>query len=213
VFQLDRIREIVGMSSGTPEPIVPTFREWPVALSIVQYWLSDVRVATNEEIDDRERFEEDPAFRHHAANFNLLTYLIRHTDSNEGNYVISTDESNPRIFSVDNGVAFANQAADRGDYWRELRFDRFPASSIERLRAIDEATLHAELGVLAEFELRDGAFVPVEPGRNLHQDRSMRRAEDTIQVGLPWEEINDVWRRLVRFLEQVDSGRYSTFPR
>jgi len=212
VFQIDDIERIVAKSSGTPEPIVPTFREWPITLSIVQYWLSNVRVATNAEIDDRERIGKDAAFARYAANFNLLTYLIRHTDSNEGNYLISTDESNPRIFSVDNGVAFSSQAADRGDYWRGLRFDRFPASSIERLRAVDEATLHARLGVLAQFELRDGAFVPVEPGANLNQERSMRRAGNTIQVGLPWEEINDVWQRVRELLGGVDAGRYTTFP-
>ena len=42
------------------------------------------------------------------ANFNVFTYLVSHNDENEGNYLISGVEDNPRVFSVDNGLAFDN---------------------------------------------------------------------------------------------------------
>ncbi|MDX1396018.1 MAG: hypothetical protein R3195_16670 [Gemmatimonadota bacterium] len=210
-FPIDRVREIVAMAPGNPNPVEQTFREWPLTLCVVQYWLQGVQPATNEEIDDEDRFEEDEAFARHAANFNLLTYLIRHGDSNEGNFMTSLDPANPRIFSVDNGVAFSSEASDRGDYWRDLRFERFPASSIERLRALDLETLQRQLGVLAQLELQGGRFVPVEPGENLDAGRAIRRTEDTIQIGLEEGEIRSLHGRLTDLLERVDSGRYSTF--
>lgn len=210
-FPLDVVERWIAMAPGTPNPVEQTFPEWRVTLAVLQYWLQGVRTVTNDEIEDEERFERDASFARHAANFNLLTYLIRHSDSNEGNFLISQDSANPRIFSVDNGVAFSSEVSDRGHHWRELRFERFPASSIARLRALDERTLQTELGVLAELQLRGGGFVPVERGPNLDPDRAIRTTDSTIQIGLRADEIRRLHDRLTELLKRIDEGRYTTF--
>lgn len=211
-FPMELVENIVAMAPGTPNPVEQTFPEWRVTLAVQQYWLNGVDEATKDVIDDQDRFDSDAVFARHAANFNLLTYLIRHSDSNDGNFMISMDPANPRIFSIDNGVAFSSEESDRGTDWRELRFDRFPASSIEGLRALDFATLERELGVLAEFELQGGAFVSVAPSENLDPGRSIRRDDSRIQIGLRNNDIRSLHRRITDVIERVDRGRYTVFP-
>jgi hypothetical protein len=190
----------------------PTFEEWRMSLVVLQYWLWNIDIADRDDIRDRQRLEEDEVFARHAGNFNLLTYLIRHNDSNVGNFLISTDPSNPRIFSVDNGLAFSNEESDRGTYWRDLRIERFPAASIERLRAVTLEDLHAALGVVAQFSLGpDGQFVQVEPTENLAPDTGIRRRATVLQMGLRASEIRNVHRRLERLLRDIDNGKYEVF--
>jgi hypothetical protein len=216
-FALDFVRRAID-KAPTREAIedpLPTFDQWRMSLVVLQYWLSwNIEVADRDDIRDKERLENDEAFARHAGNFNLLTYLIRHNDSNVGNYLISTDSANPRIFSVDNGLAFSQRQSDesdRGTYWRELRIDRFPAASIERLRQVTLEGLHQALGVVAQFELRGGEFVPMEPTENLDPDKGIRRTDSVLQLGLTAGEIRNVHRRLTRLIERIDSGRYEVF--
>ncbi len=187
-----------------------TFDEWPMTLVALQYWMFNVEVP--DELRDRDRLEEDEGYARHLGNFNLLTYLIRHSDSNEGNFLRSADPSNLRVFSVDNGVAFSNEESDRGTYWRDLRLDRYPASSIERLRSYSLEDLYRRLGVLVQFEIRGGNFVEVEPTENLDQGRGVRHDDVRIQLGLTDSEIRNIHRRLTRLLERVDDGRYELIP-
>lgn len=185
-----------------------TFNEWAMTLVLLQYWMWNVEVP--DRLDDKDR-EKDDLYATHLGNFNLVTYLIRHNDSNEGNFLRSAVADNPRIFSVDNGVAFSNEESDRGFYWRDIQVDRFPAASIERLRALTEADLHAALGVVAEVELQGGNFVPVTPTENLEPGRGVRRGEARVQLGLTESEVRQVYRRLERLLGWIDGGRYSVF--
>jgi hypothetical protein len=174
----------------------------------LQFWLG-APIAPHEALD-RERFRTDELYARHFANLNVLTYLIRHNDSNSGNVLISETER-PRLFAVDNGVAFASQPSDRGSYWRDLRIDRIPAGTAERLRGITLQDLELQLGVLAQLEARDGRHVPVESGENLRPNAGTRRADGIVQFGLTAREIRDVHNRLIRLVRQIDSGRIATF--
>ena len=209
-FPLDVVRATVALSGDAANPPEQTFAEWPMTLVALQYWLFNVDVP--EELEDRDRLAEDEVYERLLGNFNLFTYLIRHSDSNQGNFVQSLDPDWPRVFSVDNGVAFSSEESDRGTRWRDLRLDRYPASAIERLRDISLEGLQARLGVLVQLELRDGNFVDVEPTENLDPGRGVRHDGARIQLGLTDAEIRNIHRRVVRLLERVDDGRYGLIP-
>jgi hypothetical protein len=145
------------------------------------------------------------------GNLNILSYLIRHSDSNVGNFLVSVDTGNPRAFAVDNGVAFGSSESARGTAWREIRVPSIPAASVERLRAITEEDLELALGVLLQFEIREGVVVPVPPGENLRTFQGVRRDDDVIQFGLTENEIAATYDRLERLLRDVDRGRVTTF--
>lgn len=179
--------------------------------SVLVVLQSFVTFVTDENVYDRDRFEADPAYARHWANANLLTYLIRHNDSNTGNLLISSLASNPRVFAVDNGVAFNSTDSNRGTRWRNLLVDRFPSATVARLRNVTEQQLREALGVLAEWEIRDGEAVRVTPGDNIEPRQGVRQRGDRVQIGLTRDEIRDVWYRMEVFLSGVDSGRYRTF--
>ena len=209
-FPLDVVAATVARSGDSANPPERTFAEWPMTLVALQYWLFNVDLP--DELEDRDRLEEDEVYARLLGNFNLFTYLIHHSDSNQGNFVQSLDPDWPRVFSVDNGVAFSSEESDRGTRWRDLRLDRYPASAIERLRDISLDELHARLGVLVQLELRGGNFVEVEPTENLDPGRGVRHDEARVQLGLTDSEIRGIHRRLVRLLEWVDDGRYGLIP-
>ena len=179
--------------------------------SVVVVLQSFVNFVTDEDVWDEDRFGTDPAYARNWANLNLFTYLIRHSDSNEGNLLISSMGSNPRVFSVDNGVAFDSEASNRGTRWRSLLVDRFPASTVERLRGLTEEQLHETLGVLAQWRIEDEQLVPVPPSDNINAGRGVRRDDGVVQIGLTRDEIDDIWYRLETFLGGVDRGSYQTF--
>ncbi len=186
----------------------PTFEGAESVLVVLQYFLSDV---TDEDVFDTARFEADSVYARAWANTNLLTYLIQHNDSNEGNLLISTDPSEPRVFAVDNGLSFDSPWSNRGTRWRVLQVTRFPASSVFRLREVGTEELHRRLGVLAQWEVRDGLLVRVEPGENLDPETGIRRGDGVVQLGLTAGEIDGLWRRLRDFLRTVDQGRMTLF--
>ncbi len=216
-FTFDFIEQVIDEvpNRDTIEDPVPTFDGWPMSLVVLQYWLWNVDVADRDDVRDRERLENDDAFARNAGNFNLLTYLIRHNDSNTGNFLMSTDPANPRIFSVDNGIAFSqlfSEESAQGTYWRQLRIDRFPATSIERLRKVTLDELRQTLGVVAQFELvSDGEFVAVDATENLDPGRGIRRTRTVLQLGLTATEIRNIHRRITRLIDQIDDGKYEVF--
>lgn len=186
----------------------PTFRGVASTLVVLQYWLPNV-VAT--EIWDRGRFQWDTAYARNVANLNVFTFLARHSDSNSGNFLMSANQANPRVFAVDNGLTFGTEVSDRGTFWRELRVDRIPRATVDRLRSLTRAELDQALGVLAEWEVRDGALHPVPPGPNLSSRSGVRRSGSRVQIGLTASEIAGVQRRLDLILRRVDSGRLTVF--
>ena len=187
----------------------PTFKGSDEVLVVLQYWLQEVKVIAD--VYDATRFAADAAYARHIGQLNVLTWLIEHGDSNVGNFLISRAEEGARVFSIDNGVAFAFNESDRGTLWQDLRVDRLPADTVGRLRGITEDELHRRLGVLAQWALQDGRWVAVPPGENLAPGRGVRREDDTVQVGLTRSEVADIGRNLQRLLKDLDSGKIKTF--
>jgi hypothetical protein len=190
--------------------VKPTFGKTTTVFSTLQYWLGNVTNDTAAVFDLR-RFERDTAYARHLGNLNLLTYLIKHNDANVGNVLVSTSPVNPRLFSVDNGVAFAGEESDRGTVWREIRVPRVPAATIERLRKLTKEDLERTLGVLAEWELKGTIFAPVEKTENSSRGRGVRKTDTRLQMGLTRLELDGVDQRLKNLLRRVDSGRLKTF--
>jgi hypothetical protein len=112
---------------------------------------------------------------------------------------------------VDNGVSFRSEPSNRGYAWRELRVDRLPHATAERLRAITREDLDRTLAILATFEIRDDMLYPVDHPENLRDGRGVRRTDSHVQLGLTKAEINDVHNRLRRLVERIDQGRIKTF--
>jgi hypothetical protein len=187
----------------------PTFRGSDEVLVVLQYWLQEVKVIAD--VYDAARFAADDAYARHIGQLNALTWLIEHGDSNVGNFLISRAEQGARVFSIDNGVAFAFNESDRGQLWKTLRVNRLPASTVERLRGVTEDELHRRLGVLVEWHLADGRWIAATPGENLAPARGVRASKEAVQLGLTKSEINGVWRQLQRLLKDVDSGKVTTF--
>jgi hypothetical protein len=191
------------------EAVTPTFDRTSSVMVALQFWLGNV---SGRGVYDPRRMDTDTAYARHFANLNVLTYLIHHQDSNDGNVLISTDSANPRLFAVDNGVAFRAPPSDRGTAWRDLRVRRLPRGTVERLRGITREDLERTLGVVAQFQVQDdGQLVPVEPTASVSGHVGVRRRGDIIQFGLTPLEIRGVHGRLQRLLRQVDSGRITTF--
>jgi len=185
-----------------------TFSRANSVVIVIQYWLYQV---SQDNFYDPARFAADTVYARHFADFNLFTHLVNHSDANIGNYLISTSTVNPRVFAVDNGVAFRSEPSDRGFEWRDLRVDRLPRATVERLRALTEADLQAALGVLVQFEVQEGELVMVEPGAPLSTSRGVRESGGVVQFGLTNPEIRDVWNRMRNVLNRVDSGRITVF--
>jgi hypothetical protein len=181
-----------------------TIRGTNSVLFMLTYWLQNV---TNRDPWDPARFAADPRYARHWGNLNILTHLIDHKDANIGNLLISRHADDPRVFAVDNDVAFGSEVSDLGDTWRRLQVDRLPKHTLERLREISRQDLDRELGVVAEFEVVDGLLIPVEPGANLSPRNAVRRAGNRVQFGLTSAEIGGVMRRIDRLLLQADRGR------
>lgn len=183
----------------------PTFRGSDEVLVVLQYWLQEVKVVAD--AYDAALFESDAGYARHIGQMNVLTYLIEHGDANLGNFLASKAERAPRVFSVDNGVAFAYNESDRSDAWQRLRVPRLPADTVARLRNLSGDDLQRRLGVLAQWRLDDGRWIAEPPGENLSPQRGVRQKDGVVQLGLTRAEIEQVGRRIASLLEQVDEGR------
>ena len=185
-----------------------TFKNSSDVFYVLQYWLNEVGT---ENVFDKKRFDRDSTYARHLANVNILSYLIKHNDANIGNFLVSTDPKNPRVFAVDNGFAFGSLESNRGFEWRNIRVKRLPGQTVERLRNITLEDLSNTLGVVAQFEIQNGHSVPVDPTENLDKKKGVRRSGNIIQFGLKKNEINGVHDRLKRLLRRIDSGKIKTF--
>lgn len=190
------------------EQVEPTFKHTSSVLFVLQYWLEQVRA---DKIYDKKRFQGDPVYARHLANMNILSYLVEHKDSNIGNFLVSTDPENPRVFAVDNSLAFSSLESNRGVEWKRMRVKRLPKATVERLRKIGKQDLHKTLGVVAQFEIENGQLRPVAAAENLNERKGVRRSDQTVQFGLTASEIQRVYDRLQRLLKRVDSGKIATF--
>jgi hypothetical protein len=187
----------------------PTLEGSETVVVVLQYWLQNVKM---DDVWDKGRFEKDTLYARHYANMDLFTYLILHGDSNKGNVLVSSIDAFPRVFAVDNGVAFArDEQSDRGIKWRDLDVDRLPRATVDRLRAITLEDLQRELSVVAQFQQRGHEFVDVEPSEPFEANKGVRRSEAIVQLGLTESEIKQMWDRINKVLERVDEGDISLF--
>jgi hypothetical protein len=186
----------------------PTFHNSQAVFYFLQYWVQNV---TDLDGVDQKRFGADPAYARHIGNMNILTYLLKHKDSNLGNFLISKDSANPRIFSVDNSLMLRAVYSQRGCFWKELRVRRLPAKAIERLRKLSEADLQSALGVVAQYEVRNDSLVTVRATENLNRHKGVRVTRTTVQLGLTNAEVADLYKRIRKLIAMVDRGEITTF--
>lgn len=174
----------------------------------MQHWLSNV---TNDHELDRARLASDSLYARRLGNLNLFTYLIKHSDSNIGNFLMSKDPANPRMFAVDNGLAFGDLMSNRGYEWRNLVLDRYPKDTVERLRNLTQEDLVKQLSVVAQYRIAGGQLLPETPAECLNPSDGVRRQDDIIQFGLTDKEIRGIYQRLQDLLKQVDEGKVEVF--
>jgi hypothetical protein len=186
-----------------------TFSGTESVLIVLQYWLWNV---TADDVWNKDRFRSDSAYARHFANLDLFTYLILHSDSNKGNVLISSVDANPRLFAVDNGVAFdRREKSERGTRWRGLRVDRLPRSTVERLRELTPEDLERHLAVVAQFRQDGYRLVPTGRTEALDAGQGVRRSGAVLQLGLTDREIAQVWGRIRKVLQKVDEGKIELF--
>jgi hypothetical protein len=195
-----RLEEFRALDPGAVE----TFGGTDASLFIVQCWLKGVKPHPLE--IDGTRLEADPAYTRAISNLNVLTYLVEHKDANLGNVMLAEADGSVRAWAIDNGVAFGSDESDLGAFWKRLRVPVIDSALHARLKRIDRSTLERELGVVAEFILVDGNWLPRPAAGNLGPRSGVRRKDDVLQLGLTRKEIADVHRRLDALLDRVRSG-------
>jgi hypothetical protein len=189
------------------EPTLPGTR---CVFGVEAMWLQNVEVP--EDLYEEARFRRDPVYARHLANFNLLTYLIDDRDTRKGNVLTSTDASNRRVFSVDNGISFDPLLYNPFEnQWKDIRVPALPRESVERLRAVTPSKAR-ELSVVAQFRTdREGILRPVRPGPALDPERGSRFRDGVLQLGLTDGEIEHVWERVQELLREVDERKIPLF--
>ncbi len=182
-----------------------TFDDSDCVFGLMAYWMQNV---TGTDALDVGRAKRDPAYREHLAALNILTVLIDHRDSRPANFLMSTDPERPRVFAIDNGIAFAGYIAPFqwlvGD-WGDMHVPKLLHRHVNALRVITREDLDA-LAVVAQFEARDDLYIPAEPTAPLDPDKGVRREGTILQFGLRKDEIDGIERQLRKILEQVDDG-------
>ncbi len=189
------------------EPTIPGVR---CVLGWVMVWLEHVTVPKR--LYERERFLADPAYAFHLGNFNLLTYLIDHRDGRAGNFLVSNDAANRRVFSVDNGIAFDPVIYNYFvSNWHRLWVPAVRREAIARLRQVTAADIEA-LGVVADLVAdADGILRYRTPGTNLDPARGARVRPGRVQLGLTQRERRGVSARLAALLAAVDAGTMAVY--
>lgn len=175
--------------------------------------LSNVPWFCTPEIYDRNRFMKDANYAHSLSNLNLLTYLIKHQDGRCGNFMISNDPSNYRIYSVDNGISFDNfwyrnyGAAN----WESVYVPAFRKQAIDRLRKLTRKDLDS-LGVAVEMRADENGILRIVPdGENMDPTKGARITPGRVQFGLTTSEIDGLEHRIEKLLHAVDHGNLMTF--
>lgn len=189
----------------TPHP-KPSIPGTSCVLGVIAVWIDEVTVPRK--FYDPKLFRNDPAYARSMADFNLLTYLVEHRDGRQGNILQSTVPGDPRVFAIDNGISFdpfpwnflvAN--------WYKIRVPWLNRASVDRLRKIDDPQLDA-LGVIAELEAdASGRLHVVTPGKNIDDDKGVKRSGTRVQFGLKEDDIDELEDRIEKLLENVDEGR------
>jgi len=179
-------------------------------LGVLSVWLDQLGVPA--EVFEAKRFASDPRYATSVGRFNLLTYLVQHQDGRAGNILASTDPDAPRIFAVDNGIAFGTLVHNWFvPNWDVIRVPALPHTAIARLRRVGRSEID-RLGVLVELHAdADGMLEVVPPGPNRDPKRGARVSPGRLQLGLTRSEIDALETRLRTLLARVDRGEPPLF--
>jgi len=176
---------------------------------LIAAWLQEVSPA--EVIYDEERFRSEPAYAHHRADMNVLTYLIDHRDGRRANFLVPrTDDG--RIYAIDNGIAFGGLVWNYFvPNWNVVRVPALRRGAVDRLRRITAADVSALL-VLVELRADAKGILQAAP-REAPWDASAgaRLRPGRVQLGLTDDEAAAVAARLERLLARVDAGDIAVF--
>jgi hypothetical protein len=181
----------------------PTLPDTRCTVGTVSLWLDNLTLPNP--LYDAERFARDANYAHHIANLNVLTYLIEHEDARHDNFLVSEDEDNRRVFSIDNGITFGEL---RHNYlvinWDELHVPALPARTVRRLRDVRREDVDALASILVLVADDDGMLRPVP---SIPEGAGVPH----LQFGLQLSERDALWRRIGALLDRVDRGEIPTF--
>jgi hypothetical protein len=188
-----------------------TLDDTSCVLGVLALWLKELKLP--KPLLDPVRFDSDYVYAYFMSNLNLVTYLMKHHDGREGNFLASSIPNRRQVFAIDNGVAFGGIFYNWFvANWNSIRVPALRKESIDRLRALTEQDFHAALGVVSQLELDDdGVYQIADPGPNLDPDDGVRREGRVLQLGLTEDEIEDVWERARDLIEDVDDGEIPVF--
>jgi len=188
----------------------PSFPGASCIFGTLALWLE--QVTEPDVLLDESRFYRDPHYARHLANYNLLTYLIQNRDTRKGNYLVSKDDSNRRVYSIDNGITFGEPIFNFFvPHWNAIRVPALPREAIERLRRVGPEDLDA-LAVVAEFR-RDphGVLHETDPSPPFEPEQGVRMRDGVLQLGLVPDEIDGVRKRLRELITAVEEGEIPVF--
>ena len=191
-------------------PARPTFSNTGCVLGVLAYWIDGLRELHG---FDAARFADDVKYREAIANLNLLTYLLDHRDTRAANFLISKDKDEPRVFSIDNGLALSGLYNPRAAFmheWEHIIVPKVPHAKIERLRRLTRADLD-RLGTVAEFAVHGGQLDAIATTAAFDGDHGVREKDGVIQLGLTRAEIDGIASRLKALIERVDAGKLEAY--
>jgi hypothetical protein len=196
----------------------PSFEGIDCVLGYLSYWLEFVRSGSSarregllsgegESFWDAALFEKDSMYRRSAANTNLLTYLIRHGDPHNAQFLLQPTPQGLRTYVVDNSIAFRsikNPIYFIREDWSKIRVPRLPRRTVDRLRAVTDEDF-AALATISEFQREGRQLVrPKTPGRAKSDGSGMSWHGSRLRIGLTHEEIELVQSRVRELLARPD---------
>jgi hypothetical protein len=188
----------------------PSLAGTSCVLGVLSVWLEQVTVP--EQVFEPARFASDARYAANVGRFNVLTYLIEHEDGRAGNILVSKAPEDPRVFAIDNGIAF--DATVKNWFvpnWNVIRIPALPHREIDRLRRVDRSLID-RLGVVTELKAdSNGMLAPVPPGPNRGPKIGSRVEPGWIQLGLTRSELDGLEARLQALLARVDRGELPLF--
>jgi hypothetical protein len=179
-------------------------------LGTLSLWLE--RVDVPEELLNPTRFARDANYAYHLSNFNVLAYLVEHRDGRPGNILVARDESNRRVYAVDNGISFGGLIYNfLTTNWDVIRVPGIRRTVVDELRAVRPEQL-AALGTLVELRADPrGILQPAPLQPPIDPTEGVRIVGGRVQMGLTTDEIDGVSKRLATLLRQVDHGKLAVF--
>ena len=200
--------EVYAPVDPNAKPTVPGTR---CVLGLFAVWMNDVEVVDDLEDEIKEeggRFNRDPHFAQHLSDLNLLTYLIDHRDGREGNFLISKDPADPRVFAIDNGIAFEGFPWNFFvPNWNKIRVPWFRRDPIERLRGLPGEEVD-RLASLFDLDAdAQGILRLQQPTAAIDPNEGVRVVEGKVQLGLTTKEIGALKERIADLLADVDAGK------